>query len=291
MRVKIPEFWELKSYGRPETFVVVGCGGTGGYVVGPLARMIKVSGRRASLILVDGDDVEEKNLKRQHFIKRDLGKNKAHVMAGRYSAALGMEIQAVPDYMENASFLKTLKARMWKRSTVVIGCVDNNASRQVIHEWFMDGADGDPQLTGKFWIDSGNEEESGQVVCGYHPPRSVNLKEEKTSFSMPCVTEIYPSLLEGDLKFNSELSCAELAESAPQNMMANVTASTLILNFVQKILYNKPLASHGVSFSIDNSFRTMLNVDDALRKVTDSRRKDWETPPKKKRVRRKKKEA
>jgi hypothetical protein len=143
----------------------------------------------------------------------------------------------------------------------------------------------------KFWIDSGNEEESGQVVCGYHPSRNVGYNERKKIFSTPCVTEVYPSLLEGDLKFNSQLSCAELAESAPQNMMANVTAATLILNFAQKILYRKPLASHGVSFSIDNSFRTMLNTDDGLRKVTESRRKDWETPPKKKRVRKKKKEA
>jgi PRTRC genetic system ThiF family protein len=280
MRIKLPEFRTLSSYHFPGTIVLVGCGGTGGYVVGPLARMIKVSkDLKIRLVLIDGDDVEEKNLKRQHFIKRDLGRNKAEVMAGRYAGALGMDIHAVPEYLENPDTLRDLQPIIWNNSMVVIGCVDNNASRRVIHKWFMiDGT------RSKFWIDSGNEESSGQVICGYRPN---SVYPRQTEFSLPTVTEIYPEILDGDLKFNSQLSCAELAEVAPQNMMANVTAATLILNFVHKIIHGKPLDSHGVSFTVDNVFRTMLNTEDALRAVTISRLRTWERAPETKRKPRK----
>lgn len=276
---EIPDFREMTGYREVKQVVVVGCGGTGGYVVGPLARMIRVYNERnrqsysrlpgVALILSDGDVVEEKNLQRQHFIRTDLGRNKAEVMAARYASALGMEIQTLPEYIESKDAFASMPRT--GNATVVIGCVDNNASRRVIHEWFVAGG------PDKFWIDSGNEEESGQVICGFRPQRYAGFGQRP--FSLPSVVEIYPELLEGDAKFNSELSCAELAESAPQNMMANVTAATLVLNFVQKILYRKPLASHGVSFGIDNAFRTRLNTPEALNKVDPKRRRSWDPAP------------
>jgi hypothetical protein len=98
-----------------------------------------------------------------------------------------------------------------------------------------------------------------------------------TVFSLPTVTEIYPEMLKNDeSKFNSQLSCAELAASAPQNMMTNITASSIVLNFAQKILRGKTLRAHGVVFSVDNSFRTMLNTPENLAKVNPSRRRHLE---------------
>lgn len=271
MVTEIPEFMEMGPYAPPQSVAVVGCGGTGGYVIPPLARLICVHnsgetalGAKRRLILIDGDDVEQKNLERQHFIKSDLGRNKAEAMASRYSAALGMEIGVIPEYLESADVLTT-----HLMSGVVIGCVDNNASRRVIHEWFS----ADTDHRGRFWIDSGNEEAAGQVVCGYMPPKYEFGR--RNEFSLPSVAEVYPSLLRGELKFNSQLSCAEMAESSPQNMMTNVTAAALVLNFVQKILRGEPLACHGVKFSIDNSFRTMLNTASAL-EAAGLRRRRWE---------------
>jgi hypothetical protein len=96
-------------------------------------------------------------------------------------------------------------------------------------------------------------------------------------FSLPTVTEVYPEVLKNDeAKFNSQLSCAELAASAPQNMMTNITASSVVLNFAQKILRGKALLAHGVVFSVDNSFRTMLNTPENLAKVNPDRRRHWE---------------
>lgn len=279
MSSEIPVFYPMTLYRKPSTIVLLGCGGTGGHVAGSLARLVGVTNSASMvntrLVFVDGDTVEEKNLSRQHFAKGDLGRNKAEVAAARYSAALGIQIEAVSEYLEDDKHLLDIigSGGYINATSIVIGCVDNNASRLMVNKYFSDCIN----QGAIFWIDAGNEEESGQVVCGYRPPASA-WNTERSHFSMPSVVELYPSIAEGDLRFNSQLSCAELAQSSPQNMMANVTAATIVLNFIMKIAHRKPLACHGVSFSIDNAFRTMLNTGEALDKVDKERRRPWETP-------------
>jgi hypothetical protein len=133
----------------------------------------------------------------------------------------------------------------------------------------------------RFWIDSGNEEDSGQVVCGFVPTHLGCGHDSEAGdgrFSLPMVTEVYPELLAAEDKFNSQLSCAELAQSAPQNMMTNITAAAIVLNFAQKILRGKAMRSHGAVFSVDNSFRTMLNTPENLARVDSRRLRKWEKP-------------
>ena len=67
---------------------IIGAGGTGGYLAQDLARYIAVrTEEKYNFTIVDGDVVEEKNLIRQNFIENDIGKNKAKVLAERYSKA------------------------------------------------------------------------------------------------------------------------------------------------------------------------------------------------------------
>jgi PRTRC genetic system ThiF family protein len=267
----------LERYSAPLNIMVVGCGGTGGYLVSHLARLIQVMNdgnrwQKLSLTLADGDVVEEKNLVRQHFIRPDLGKNKAEALADRYSAAFGLEITTISKDLESVADFNVLDQD--RNSCVVVGCVDNNASRRVINEWFLHDPPGHGYGSGKFWIDSGNEETAGQVICGYRPP--LQRPWRGSSFSLPSVVDHYPDILDGDLKFNSELSCAERAASAPQNMMTNVTAATLVMNILQKLLLGQPLNAHGAVFTIDNSIRSILNTPENLNKVAEDRRRKWE---------------
>lgn len=267
---------KLDKYLAPRSVLVVGCGGTGGYVVSHLARLVHVMNSenrwdKVELILADGDIVEEKNLLRQHFIRPDLGKNKAEALADRYSAAFGLEVSTIAKDLESLDDFAILGE---KQSPVVVGCVDNNASRQVINEWFLSDGWDRYGSSAKFWIDAGNEETAGQIICGFRPPRQRPWRG--TTFSLPSVVEHYPEVLDGELKFNSELSCAERAASAPQNMMTNVTAATLVMNLLQKLLLKKPLTSHGAVFTIDNSIRSILNTPDNLNKVDRDRRRPWE---------------
>lgn len=275
----IPDIRAMGGFQRPQNILVVGCGGTGAYVAGHLARLVSVLDRDPNrpwqgfhLVLADGDKVEQKNLERQHFVRQDLDLNKAEVLAARYAGAFGIEIRAVPSYLEDVPAIAALEPQM------VIGCVDNDLSRRVVHHWLL----GNQHGPDRFWIDSGNEENSGQVVCGFSPNqnnyRNPDSEGGDGPFSLPTVAEVYPAVLEAGEgeKFASQMSCAELAQSAPQNMMANITAATIVLNFAQKVLRGKPLRTHGAVFSVDNSFRTLLNTPENLAKVDPGRRRPWE---------------
>ena len=299
----LPKIFSLNSYPKVENILLVGCGGTGGHLAPHLCRYVSVINEsretrdgvdrdKIRLFFADGDLVEQKNLLRQHFIIPDIAKNKAVVLAERYAAAFGIQIAVVPkdlETLEDFEFFNSSRRRT-DRSDLIIGCVDNNASRKLINDWFMGKANENKDgfsWRGHFWIDSGNEEKAGQVVCGYSPPSrgsysSEKVKAEITSsivsgeFSLPSVVELYPELLNDEGGFNSELSCADRAISAPQNMQTNVTAATIIMNFVQKVIGGDEIKSHAVEFSIDNAFTTKLNTVDNIAMVNEERRRFWE---------------
>ena len=54
--------------------VVVGCGGTGGFVAEGLCRLLPAG---IPLVLIDPDRVEERNLRRQNFFREELDTLKA----------------------------------------------------------------------------------------------------------------------------------------------------------------------------------------------------------------------
>lgn len=80
--------------------VIFGVGGTGGRLVPLVTQLLATQHftKRAKVILMDGDIVEEKNCKRQLFIPSEVGKNKANVMAARYKRAFGSNTVAVPHF-------------------------------------------------------------------------------------------------------------------------------------------------------------------------------------------------
>lgn len=210
------------SKSRPVKIVLVGTGGTGGYIVPQLYRLLYALDRPIRVILCDGDLVEEKNLGRQNFIEADLGKNKAMVLAERYSNAFGIETSYIPQYVEDEEMLEELLEplqypqnryvtnqngeavrKVISEIVILIGAVDNNRSRQVFHSVFQRAKE-------LIYIDSGNSKASGQVICG--------VRRSGKTFYQP-VASLYPEVLEQTDKFPTELSCAEASISAPQTMV------------------------------------------------------------------------
>jgi hypothetical protein len=166
---------------------------------------------------------------------------------------------------------------------LIIGCVDNNASRKLIYDNLFNPINNSRKLV--FWIDSGNEENNGQVVLGfnayamgYNPccPLLKSSLDRTGVFSLPCVMDIYPEMLNIESAFNSDLSCAERAISAPQNMMTNITAATLITNYAQKLIFGLGIKSHATEFTINNVFTTRLNTKENLALVPTNRKQYWE---------------
>ena len=217
---------------RSVKIVMLGVGGTGGHIAPHLYRLLYALDRPVRFIICDGDVVEQKNLVRQNFIPADLGENKAKVLAERYSTVFGMETEYVPSFIESKETLKELiKPRVTysgyyprtvvdKELVILIGAVDNNRSRQMCHRVFYETEE-------LIYIDSGNSEHTGQVVCG--------IRSGGRTLYKP-VGKLYPEVLTETDKFPTELSCAEASVSAPQAMTANITAATTVVDMIYNIL-------------------------------------------------------
>jgi len=184
---------------------VIGCGGTGGYVVRDLARYLATLpyANRIIMILMDGDEIEERNLIRQNFISKDVSKNKADVLAARYSAAYGIRILSIPNHLTEENFdsilghkgLKKMmqlevglelseSSQLLELNIAIISCVDNNKTRALIskklafhgtHDFknrFTQSISKENDnlqigIASMTWIDSGNESNAGQVIVNY----------------------------------------------------------------------------------------------------------------------------
>jgi len=236
-----PDKYNIKCMSK---ITVIGCGGNGSHLIPNLARLVKTLGRKIEIVLVDGDEVEDKNLIRQHFIQADVGKNKAAALAKRYSAALGVEIGHVPEYLtsENASGI------IRPTGQLIISCTDNLKSRKLISN-----------TKGNYWIDLGNEESSGQVVFSYQARNYWAGKsiKDNTEFPMPDVFDIFPAYNEKVLKEVpiDQASCAEMAEESPVQLgFVNANCATIAINYAHALLTNRAITNNMVFFSIDNAF-------------------------------------
>lgn len=231
-----------REFKKKFVFIIVGLGGTGGYVIRDLSRFAYSVLRRdedydIKIVCVDPDEVEEKNLLRQNFMPNDLGKNKAEIMASRHSRAFGLEIASLSDLMTRAT-LESITSQYSDHVPVIIGCVDNNKARREIDKFVS--------KTRKtcYWIDSGNERTTGQVVMG-------------SSNGVPTVTQLFPEVLEESADSVSAVSCAERLMQDEQNIFVNVCAATHVLNMCRKLVLNETNFIHGVKFNIQGKVDTM----------------------------------
>ena len=93
-------------------YVIIGCGGVGSWLTPTLALLVK----NKNVILIDGDTLEKKNLNRQLFSDRDIGKNKAEALGRMYG------IKAIPKWYSPGIMEHS-------REDCLLVCVDNNTAR------------------------------------------------------------------------------------------------------------------------------------------------------------------
>ncbi len=230
---------------RPVRIVMLGAGGTGAYAAPHIYRLLHVLNRPSRFVICDGDIVEPKNLVRQNFVSADLGQNKARVLAERYSTVMGLETEYVPDFVEKLpQLMELIEPRGWElerysyRQTeemvLLLGCVDNNRTRQLCHQAFYQSKD-------LIYIDSGNGEYTGQVVCG--------VRRNGHTMAKP-IGGVHPEMLKIVDRFPSEISCAEAAQEDPQSIAANIAAATAVVIMVYNIL------AHGENTARQTDFST-----------------------------------
>lgn len=246
--------------------LLVGTGGTGGYVLQFLARIRYAANQispflRQDLTLADGDKVEEKNLLRQHFIAKDVGFDKATVLAQRYERAYGLPIYAYSRYIENTGALRELLPNYGRGTRILMGAVDNNATRQIMHRFFLEEAAAGHSL---IYLDAGNDgvlhseipefkmkakqkaEQrasgySGQVVVGYTTQGKIVL---------PPVCEVYPDILEDkESQLPTQHACGVQVVSHPQRMMTNVLAGNILSAYLNSLIFDHEIHSHYTNFN------------------------------------------
>lgn len=231
--------------------VMVGCGGTGGWLapsVARIARVLNESGTETSALFVDPDLIESKNIPRQNFCDAELGHPKAQTLAARYSLAWGVETGAVTD-----QFKAEMIGSRWNRLTVVIGCVDNAAARQEIAKTLKaNSGDSPPHV---WWLDCGNQRESGQVLLGStDDPRALRSAFPLDGFCqhLPSPVMQCPDLLEPQPEELSHyhLSCAELALANAQGLIVNQRVAAEAADYLSRLLIHHNLRRFATWFDL-----------------------------------------
>lgn len=212
------------NYINAITVCVVGVGGTGSSFAELFTRYIGDKGQSlniSSLMLIDGDFVEEKNLKNQAYMKEDVGFCKAAVMADALNSFLPSHCvhwMGYNTYLQDAKQLINLLTTSQyneHRLFILIGCSDNHNCRLIMENVFNHDS-----LENVFLYDSANEYKNGECVFAhklhnrvFSPPRSV----------------IFPDVKKGDLRNVTELSCAELNSVDPQHIIINRLAALQLM--------------------------------------------------------------
>jgi hypothetical protein len=226
------------DYKRISKIVQVGCGGTGGYIQYFLSRLIYSipESQKPQYILCDGDIIEENNLCRQNFTESDIGQNKAEKLAVRYGSIYDFPIHYIDNYIEDLDTLFELLSDCGYGIPVLVGAVDNNASRQLFHEAFCND-----DLKNIIYIDCGNDETSGQVACGIKSNGQILL---------PPLAEVYPDVLtDRDSIFKSQESCGEMVVNEPQNIATNILAGQIAFGYINNLITRKCLKTYLTTFN------------------------------------------
>lgn len=206
---------------------VLGAGGTGSWLCAFLDKMSLYN----DVIVMDGDVVEAKNTLRQNFKHNHINQNKAEVVAKEHSMSF------VHGFITSTDIFHQIMEEFPEGTIpMLVGCLDNNASRKLAHD-FMN------EVPEAIWIDGGNAErygqayvcikENGEFVEGYGSP--IDIDEAFQNFA-------------GDERRPDQISCAEQSESAPQNVTANVTSANTLFNIIAILLNGGMLLTNKVIF-------------------------------------------
>jgi hypothetical protein len=178
---------------RPIQAVVIGCGGTGGF----LARLLdKTLPRRSVITLYDSDIIEPRNLDRQLFDTSDVGRPKVDALADK----LMLDTLAIHSFF--TSSLQVPKAAH------LFCCADNNTARLET----IKAAD----LYGSIAVIMGNEFTDADAY--YYSPKWKGTPLDPRSY--------YPELLNPEDPHDPNNCTGVALEAAPQLAISNSLAAS-----------------------------------------------------------------
>lgn len=263
----------------PSSIFLVGCGGTGSRLVPMMTQLVKTVIRQFNplgwkddlpVFLIDDDVVEEKNLKRQNFIQQDIGKNKAVVLAERYSRGMGLPLYPVVRRINFTDSVKRLHApsfsgNMPEDNIILIMAVDSPQARRDILKCFLHT----PNI---FIIDAGNEDNFGQVKFFTNTYLTTGEGKTKTDNEVSKMIGSIPKMIPEPIPVNyipysykyyenlgttvAEKSCADL----DQTLAINAMMATIMCGILQNFLYAKPFTYNQINYNLNGAVSTVFNT-------------------------------
>lgn len=187
--------------------IVVGCGGIFTQMMFPLAQFNRTTMNRP-MLLIDGDQYEEKNKTRQVF-KEYINKAQESVKTIK-SFYPDLDVDSLALFINKDNIKNIIK-----ENDVVIICVDNHKTRKLIEEHCL-------TLKNVVVISGGNDYTDGNVMVF----AKVEDKLKGKTFS-----ELHEEIKNPTDKSPEELSCQELAAtSTPQLAFTNFMVGSVMLN-------------------------------------------------------------
>lgn len=235
------------------TVHLVGVGGNGAQMAACLARLdiaMRALGHPYGLHVTafDTDRVSEANVGRQLYSVADIGRHKAIVTIHRLNQFYGLDWTAVPRRYEDAQEAHSFGGG----ADILISCVDSRAARRQLHRLTFSGHAGY-----HYWLDLGNTESTAQVVLGQPASRRANGDQAR----LPCVTELFPELLNSDVSDDDRPSCSVRMSLASQGLFVNDVAVRFAAQLLYELFSKGRIAAHGAVVNLDSKRSGPIEVD------------------------------
>ena len=235
---------------------LVGVGGNGAQMAACLARLdiaMCALGHPHGLHVTafDADRVSEANVGRQLYSAADIGRHKALVTIHRLNQFYGLDWGAVP--MRYEDFQQ--ERRLGKSCDLLISCVDSRAARRSLHSIAFDASAGC-----SYWLDLGNTEATAQVILR-QPMNAHYVRRNKPKLRLPCVTELFPELLDDATPEDNQPSCSVRMSLASQGLFVNDVAVRFAAQLLYELFSKGRLTAHGVVINLDTKRTGPIEVD------------------------------
>lgn len=199
-------------------FIVVGVGGTGSLLARDLPKLL--IGTYHKMLLVDGDIVERKNMIRQSYQEQDIGENKAVALAAKINTFYDCQCEVLASYVTKDELIEKIK-QFPTYVPVLIGCVDNDATRKILESTFH-------KLSQAIYLDSANFEFQGNIYTA-----------AKNEDEIVGVLRGQTYRLESDIH-PADKSCQEqVAEGNTQYLITNLKMAMCLLEHCHALITGK----------------------------------------------------
>lgn len=235
---------------------LVGVGGNGAQMATCLARLdvaMRALGHPYGLHVTayDADKVSEANVGRQLYSSSDIGRHKAIVTIHRLNQFYGLDWEAVPVRYEQAMD----GSNAYSSADLLISCVDTRGARRAMHALVFH-----PQRDYRYWLDLGNTESTAQVVLGQRP---LHRWKSQEGTRLPCVTELFPELLDERIVDDDQPSCSVRMSLASQGLFVNDIAVRFAAQLLYELFSRGRIRQHGVIVNLEAKRSGPIDIDPA----------------------------